>query len=278
MAVSIQVSIRNRLLATLSPVDFSLLEPQLERVPLPVGVRLLEPNSPIEHVYFLEQGIASVVANTPQGRRIEAGIIGREGLTGIPALLGTDRTPHECFIQTAGEGVRIWADDLRRALAGSASLHQHLLQFVQAFMIQMGQTALSNGCHTLEQRLARWLLMCHDRVDGGDLSTTHEFLSLMLGVRRAGVTVALQVLEVRGLIATKRAQITVLDRAKLEAVAGDSYGVPEAEYARLFGHPAAERPRIFEQAHRIEDPSGRTAADLRGSAEPSDLSGRGFGG
>ena len=108
----------------------------------------------------------------------------------------------------------------------------------------------------LEQRLARWLLMCHDRVDGGDLSTTHEFLSLMLGVRRAGVTVALQVLEDRGLIATKRAQITVLDRAKLEAVAGDSYGVPEAEYARLFGHPAAERPRIFEQAHRIEDPSG----------------------
>ena len=272
MAVSIQVSIRNRLLATLSPVDFSLLEPQLERVPLPVGVRLLEPNSPIEHVYFLEQGIASVVANTPQGRRIEAGIIGREGLTGIPALLGTDRTPHECFIQTAGEGVRIWADDLRRALAGSASLHQHLLQFVQAFMIQMGQTALSNGCHTLEQRLARWLLMCHDRVDGGDLSTTHEFLSLMLGVRRAGVTVALQVLEDRGLIATKRAQITVLDRAKLEAVAGDSYGVPEAEYARLFGHPAAERPRIFEQAHRIEDPSGRTTADLHGSAEPSDLS------
>ena len=110
----------------LEPEDFNLLKPQLERVPLPVGIRLLEPNSPIEHVYFLEQGIASVVANTPQGRRIEAGIIGREGLSGIPALLGPDRTPHECFIQTAGEGLRIWADDLRRALAGSASLHQHL--------------------------------------------------------------------------------------------------------------------------------------------------------
>ena len=102
-------------------------------------------------------------------------------------------------------------------------------------MIQMGQTALSNGCHTLEQRLARWLLMCHDRVDGDDLSTTHEFLSLMLGVRRAGVTVALQALEDRGTIATKCDQITVQDRAKLEEVAGDSYGVPEAEYARLFG-------------------------------------------
>jgi CRP-like cAMP-binding protein len=230
-----------------------------------VRIRLLEPNSPIEHVYFLEQGIASVVANTTQGRRIEAGIIGREGLTGIPALLGTDRTPHECFIQTAGEGVRIWADDLRRALAGSASLHQHLLQFVQAFMIQMGQTALSNGCHTLEQRLARWLLMCHDRVDGGDLSNTHEFLSLMLGVRRAGVTVALQVLEDRGLIATKRAQITVLDRAKLEAVAGDSYGVPEAEYARLIGCS----PDGVGSGLVVQEP-----ARLDGSAKPPDLPSR----
>src|SRR3954447_5379823 len=137
MAVSIQVSIRNRLLATLSPVDFSLLEPQLERVPLPVRIRLLEPNSPIEHVYFLEQGIASVVANTPQGRRIEAGIIGREGLTGLPALLGTDRSPHACFVQTPGSGLQIRADDLRRAVAASAALHQHLLRFVQAFLVQM---------------------------------------------------------------------------------------------------------------------------------------------
>ena len=237
MAVSTQISIRNRLLATLPPADFSLLEPQLECVPLPVGTRLVEPHTPIEHVYFLEQGIASVVASTPQGRRIEAGIIGREGLTGIPVLLGLDRTSHECFIQTAGEGLRIGADDLRRAMTGSPSLHQHLLRFVQAFMVQMGQTALANGSHPLEQRLARWLLMCHDRVDGDELSTTHEFLSLMLGVRRAGVTVALQALEDRGLIATKRGQVAVLDRAKLEKVAGDSYGVPEAEYSRLIGLP-----------------------------------------
>src|SRR5215211_1107628 len=118
-----QIPVRNRLLATLPPTDFSLLEPQLERVPLPAGMRLIEPNTPIEHVYFLEQGIASMVATTPQDRRIEVGIIGREGLTGVPVLLGADRTPHECFIQTAGEGLRIRADDLRRAMAGSASLH-----------------------------------------------------------------------------------------------------------------------------------------------------------
>ncbi len=230
-------ALQNRLLLALSVGDFTLVEPQLERVLLPVGTRLVEPNTPIEHVYFLEQGIASVVAATSQDRRIEVGIIGREGLTGIPVLLGTDCTPHECFIQTPGEGLRIRADDLRRAMAGSASLHHYLLRFVQAFMIQMGQTALSNGSHVIEQRLARWLLMCHDRVDGDELSTTHEFLSLMLGVRRAGVTQTLQVLEDQGLISAKRGQITVVNRAKLEAVAGDSYGVPEAEYARLIGLP-----------------------------------------
>ena len=137
--------------------------------------------------------------------------------------------------------MRIRADDLCRAVAARASLHKHLLRFVQAFTIQTAQTALSNGCHVIEQRLARWLLMCHDRVDGDELATTHEFLSLMLGVRRAGVTLALQALEDRGLISTKRGQITVLNRAKLEAVAGDSYGVPEAEYARLIGLPLSPR-------------------------------------
>jgi hypothetical protein len=122
-------------------------------------------------------------------------------------------------------------------MTASASLHQHLLRFVQAFMVQMGQTALSNGSHVIEERLARWVLMCHDRVDGDALFTTHEFLSLMLGVRRAGVTQTLKTLEDRGLISTKRGQVTVLDRAKLEKVAGDSYGVPEAEYVRLIGLP-----------------------------------------
>jgi CRP-like cAMP-binding protein len=230
-------ALHNRLLLALSVEDFTFLEPHLERVPLPVRTRLIEPNTPIEHVYFLDEGIASVVAATPQGRRIEVGIIGREGLTGMPILLGADRTPHECFVQTPGSALRIRADDLRRAMASNPWLYQHLLRFAQAFMIQMGQTALSNGSHVIEQRLARWLLMCHDRVDGDELSTTQEFLSLMLGVRRAGVTQTLQALEDRGLISTKRGQITVLDRAKLEAVAGDSYGVAEAEYARLIGLP-----------------------------------------
>jgi len=229
--------LRNRLLLALSVQDFSLLQPQFEPVSLPVSTRLIEPNTPIRHVYFLDEGIASVVASTPQGRRIEVGIIGREGLTAPCVLLGTDRSPHACFIQTPGSGLRLQADALRRALAASASLHQHLLRFVQAFMVQMGQTALANGGSTIEQRLARWLLMCHDRVDGDGLAITHEFLSLMLSVRRAGVTVVLQAFEERGLITTMRGQVRVLDRAGLEAVAGDSYGLCEAEYERLIGLP-----------------------------------------
>src|SRR3954454_19993020 len=129
MAGPAQASVRNRLLAALSPADFSLLQPELEPVPLPVGTRLIEPNTPIRHVYFLNEGIASVVASTLQGRRIEVGIIGREGLTAPCALLGVGRSPHECFVQTLGAGLQILPDAARRAMAACASLHQPLLRF-----------------------------------------------------------------------------------------------------------------------------------------------------
>jgi len=130
-------------------------------------------------------------------------------------------------------GVPVDATRLRIIAEGRPGLHRHLLRFVQAFTVQVAQTALSNGSYTLEERLARWLLMCHDRVDGDVLSTTHEFLSIMLGVRRPGVTEALHILEGAHVIRAERGLVTVLDRAKLEQVAGESYGVAEAEYARL---------------------------------------------
>ncbi len=227
------VSVCNRLLAALSPEDFSLLQPQLEPVPLPVGTRLVEPNTPIEHVYFLEHGIVSVMAATPQSCRIEAGMIGPDGMTGTSVLLGTDRTPHEYFVQTPGAALRIEADDLRFAVSISASLHQRLLQFVQAFMIQTAQTALANGSHTLEQRLARWLLMCHDRVDADELFATHEFLSLMLGVRRAGVTEAAIILQAEGYINYRRGHIKIVDREGLEHYACQCYPVVRAEFDLL---------------------------------------------
>jgi CRP-like cAMP-binding protein len=233
MSAPPQSAIRNRVLGTLPPEDYERLQPLLEPVDLPLRTYLVEPHKPIEDIYFMEQGIASVVALTPQQRRIEVGLIGREGVSGTPILLGTDRTPHECFVQMSGDALRIAADDVRRVIATAPMLHAHLLRFVQAFTVQVAQTALSNGSYTLEERLARWLLMCHDRVDGDVLFTTHEFLSIMLGVRRPGVTEALHILEGAHVIRAERGLVTILDRAKLEEVAGESYGVAETEYARL---------------------------------------------
>jgi CRP-like cAMP-binding protein len=228
---------RNRLLSALCPADAGLLRPFLEPVALPVHTRLAAADTPIEHAYFIEEGIASIVAANPRGERVEIAIVGREGMSGVALLQGTDRAPYEIFVQTPGQGSRIKAADLRSAVQVSPSLNEHLLRYAQALMIQIGYTALANGCHVLEQRLARWLVMCHDRVNGDELSTTHEFLSIMLGVRRAGVSEALQSLEDRALISTGRGRVTVLDRARLEHAAGGSYGVPEAEYARLIGQP-----------------------------------------
>ena len=147
--------IRNRLLRTLSADDLSRLQRHLEPVPLRRGDVMTEPNQPIEQVYFPEDAISSVVATTRGGRRIEVGIFGREGMSGTPLLLRSDRTPHECFAQVPGSALRIGADDLTRAIRQSPSLHQLLLRYVEAFNVQVAHTALSHGSYTLEERLAR---------------------------------------------------------------------------------------------------------------------------
>jgi CRP-like cAMP-binding protein len=225
--------LHNHLLRSLSVQDFSVLQPQLEPVLLSVGLRLVEPDAPIEHVYFLEQGIASVLATTPQGRHVEVGIIGREGLVGVPVVLGVSRMPFQCFMQNAGAGLRLSTPDLEEVIDERPSLHRLLLRYAHALNIQTSATAFANANHTLEMRLARWLLMCHDRVDGDEIEITHEFMAMMLGVRRAGVTTTLHVLEGNGLIRSTRRMVAVRDRAKLEELADDAYGLPEAEYARL---------------------------------------------
>ena len=161
--------------------------------------------------------------------------VGGPTLTGTSILHGADTTPHEIFTQVPGSALRLGVDDLRTAIRTSPSLHQHLLRYAEAFNVQVAYTALSHGSYTIEERLARWLLMCHDRVDGDDLPLVHEFLSMMLGVRRSGVTIAVQTLEGTGVIKATRGHIIVRDRARLEEAAGGSYGVPEAEYRRLFG-------------------------------------------
>jgi CRP-like cAMP-binding protein len=235
MSVLSQSSVRNRLLAALPAGDFALLRPNLEPVPLNRSDVIIRANAPIEHVYFLEAGVTSIVTRTERGRRIEIGLVGREGFAGVPVLLGADRTPHETFLQVGGSALRIHVDAFRHTLEQSPALQKLLLRFVQVFHLQTAQTAACNGSHSVGRRLARWLLMCHDRHDGDELPLTHEFIAVMLGVRRPGVTEALQMLEMEQTIRAERRNIVVLDRRKLEEMAGDGYGVPEAEYERLIG-------------------------------------------
>jgi CRP-like cAMP-binding protein len=225
----------NRLLASLSTDDFGLLEPHLEPVTLGLRKHLERPNRRIDAVYFPEAGFASVVAVQPNGKQVEVGLIGNEGMTGLPIVLGNHRSPHATYVQSPGTGQCIPATALRKATRSSVSLRDSLLKFVQAFGVQTTHTAICNVQSKLDVRLARWLLMAQDRIEGDTIPLTHEFLSLMLGVRRAGVTEASQTLREKGLISYGRGQITVKNRKGMERMAGKAYGVPESEYRRLIG-------------------------------------------
>jgi CRP-like cAMP-binding protein len=228
----------NMLLARLSPEDAALLRPGLSAVELPVRRQLEIRNRRIEHVYFLERGLASMVVSAGSNHNIEVGIVGHEGMTGIPLLLDCDRPLHETFIQSAGSGWRIGADEFRAVLEQSASLHRLLLRYAHTMFTQMAFTALANGRYKIEERLARWVLMADDRTGGEEIRLTHEFLAIMLGARRPGVTNALNAFEKRGVIENRRGILRIKDRSALEEAANGSYGGPEAEYQRLFGDPA----------------------------------------
>jgi CRP-like cAMP-binding protein len=213
----------NRLLSNLSRQDFALLEPHLEAIDLPLRKRLEKPHRRIDHVYFINAGFASVVANG-SNKPIEVGLIGREGMTGLSIVLGdVERTANETYMQAAGAGQRMSAGNLRDAIANSRSLHRNLLRYAHAFLIQTTSTALANGRSKSEERLARWLLMADDRLDGGELPLTHEFLAVMLGTHRPGVTLAVQALEKERLITARRGSITILNRKGLEKRANGTY-------------------------------------------------------
>ncbi|MDB6453097.1 Crp/Fnr family transcriptional regulator [Falsirhodobacter sp. 20TX0035] len=226
---------QNNLLRTLPDRLQGVIEPHLELGRLDLRTVLEVPNERPRHVFFPLDGVGSMLAVDKGDLRLESGLFGREGMTGLSIVTGGDRAVAEASVQVPGRALRMEADQLADLLLRHPGLRQHFLLFVHAMLMQITQTALSNGQSTIERRLSRWLLMCHDRTAEDRLALTHEFLSIMLGVRRAGVTVATHLLEGKGLIRAERGEITILDRAGLEAEAGASYGLPEAEYARLFG-------------------------------------------
>lgn len=201
---------------------------------MPRGAVLSAANKQLDHVYFPESGVTSIVTVGETGKRTEVGLFGREGMSGSSLVLGTDRTPLETFVQIGGGTAnRIGRAAFVSAVASSPSLQALFGTFAQCLATQVSYTASSNANQNVEGRLARWLLMCHDRVDGSVVNLTHEFLSMMLAVRRATVTDTLKLIEADGAISTGRGSISVLDRGRLEAIAGEEYGAPEAEYRRL---------------------------------------------
>ncbi|UYW24761.1 Crp/Fnr family transcriptional regulator [Methylorubrum extorquens] len=227
-----QSAIRNRLLKALTPDDFNRLAPHLKAVPLAMRQQLITPDQPISHACFVEEGLASMIVDTREGR-VEIGLVGYEGFVGVPLVLGTDRTPHIAMVQAEGTALRIAAPELEAALDASRALRGVLGRYVQSLIVQVGQSVYANADYNVEARLARWILMTDDRISQDELPITHEFMAMMLGVRRPGVTTSMHILEGAGMIKAKRGRIIVLDREKLKELAGDTYGPAEAEYERL---------------------------------------------
>lgn len=227
----------NRLLESLQPADFALLKPHLKRADLPLRKRLEIRDRPVETAYFLETGLASMVASGGADQNVEVGIIGCEGMTGLPLLLNDSQTPHDTFMQIAGSGWSLPASALTGAIENSSALRHLLLRYVYTFLTQMSSAALANARYKIDERLARWILMAHDRVQGPEINLTHEFFALMLGTRRAGVTAAIVALQRAGAIEGQRGKVIVRSRAILEDIANGCYGAPEKHYTRLI--PAA---------------------------------------
>jgi CRP-like cAMP-binding protein len=223
----------NRLLAALPIEEYAPLLPHLELVDMPTGQTIYEPNTIPRHVYFPLTGCASIVVGMASGDLVEAGTVGREGLVGLAAFLGTDAGPLTTLAQVPGSFARLPVAVFRDAAAPGSHLHTLLLRFTQAFYVLAAQSAGCNRLHPIEGRCARWLLLTHDRHDGDTFHLTHEFLGYMLGVRRPSVTLALSTLQHAGLITYHRGNITILDRPSLEETACECYAIIAGEYERL---------------------------------------------
>ncbi|WP_207478576.1 Crp/Fnr family transcriptional regulator [Arenibaculum pallidiluteum] len=227
--------IPNLLLASLPSETLARLRSHFEPLDLPLRKILFQMDDPLDHVYFSDGGMTSLLIPLEDGALLEVGVVGKEGAVGLGALMGVERAQHTAMVQIPSKGMRVRADILRAETHRSPDALHRLLRYTQALNAQVSQTAACNVHHTLQERLARWLLMAHDRAEGDDLPLTQEFLSMMLGVRRAGVTVAVNILEQTGSIASRRGRVTVLDRSRLETASCECYGMVQQQFKRLLG-------------------------------------------
>jgi len=225
----------NLILASLSPEEHARFEGKLQPVDLPQGQIMYEASVPIDDVYFIDQGMISVVSVMRNGDTIEVGTIGNEGMIGKWIMLGADSVPYRHIVQVAGKARRMSVSDLIAEMSPNRLLTQRLNRFHAAFNTQVMQGMACNGLHSVEQRCCRWLLTTQDRVGSQELNITHEFLAQMLGVRRASVTEVLRPLQSDGLIRASRGKVTILDPKRLADASCECYGVIRNEYERLLG-------------------------------------------
>ncbi len=216
--------IKNQILAALPRRDYERLLPDLELIALPLDVTLYKSGDFIEYVYFPSEGVVSLITHMKSGVAIEVGLIGVDGMVGIPVLLGDRIAFEEAVVQIEGSALRMKSEKLKNGLKKAHNpLLTQLLLYTRTLMRQVAQTAACNRLHTVEERLARWLLMCHDRVESNELPLTQEFISNMLGTRRASVGSAASGLQAGGVIHYSRGRIKVLNRNKLEESACECY-------------------------------------------------------
>jgi CRP-like cAMP-binding protein len=224
----------NLLLSNLPGEALEALRPHFERVSLKHGQHAIVPDEFIRHFYFPVSCLLSMVTTMVDGASVECNTVGREGVSGIPVLLDATSTPMPTFCQVPGEAIRVKAEEVKDAYERDRGVRKYFNRYIHTVIVNGSHSAACNRLHNLEERLARWLLMSSDGIGSDEVALTHEYLAVMLGVRRAGVTEGAVKLKEAGLITYKRGDIKILDRARLEAAACECYGRAKAEYERLF--------------------------------------------
>jgi len=231
------VGVQNRILRSLPSDTIARLQLDARRVQLARGEILQEHNRQIERVYFIERGMAVLLARTRRDGQVGVGIIGRMGLVGVPVALGITQSPHRCIMQVKGEALQIGAQAVRRVIDESTALRRQLMNYVHALLVQESQTVLCNVRHGLTERLTRLLLLAHDRLEDDTIPLTHDLLSMMLGVRRAGITMALERLERSGAVQKRRGAVDIVNRSLIERRTCECYRIIAREYQRLIDLP-----------------------------------------
>jgi CRP-like cAMP-binding protein len=239
-----QVPVPNHLLGALPRKDYQKLLPILEPVNLAFGDILYESHAQIRHVYFPIDCFVSMLTTVDAGRAAEVGLIGSEGMIGVPMALGVAVSPFRAVVQGGGTAMRLKTEDFRRNFGSSHALKREVFLFTHLLMIQIAQTAACNRFHVVTQRMARWMLMTRDRVRSNEFRITQEFLALMLGVRRVGVSAAMCRLRERKLIDYRRGTVTILDHVGLVAAACECYKTVKDAYAQAQAKKGSSKPAL----------------------------------